>query len=183
MSYTTTERLIHLIDKDAVVNQACAADVLGVSKQRVSQIVKKHGLSLGQRKQPDTLISWPCPGCGAKREMWTRRRNNRAPVVLCKPCRAKEYRVTVKCDACGNERTRYRSELKHLKSNLCRPCHFIAHRPRMVALGRRNKFQDYCKYGHLLAETRRQDKGGAYYCGECNREHSRAKYQRIKAAR
>ena len=83
---TTTERLVRLVEQGEVINQACAALVLGVTRQRISQIVRKEGLSLGLAKgQPNTLIDWPCPNCGTKVEMWTNRRNARSS-AYCTSC-------------------------------------------------------------------------------------------------
>lgn len=87
---TTTERLIRLIDKDAVSSQKCAADVLGVSKQRVHQIVHEEGLSLGRTLQRNTLISWPCPGCGAAVRMWTKARSVER-TTYCRSCSARRF--------------------------------------------------------------------------------------------
>ncbi len=172
---TTTERLIRLVEKGEVNSQACAGRVLGVTASRVQQIAAKEGLTFPGGPQKNTLISWPCPGCGVAREMWTERRST-PPPVLCKPCSAASHQVTLTCETCGKERTVARSERKS-KTNLCRPCYLKADRPRMVALGRahHNKFQEYCHRGHLLAETRRKS-AGRYYCRLCSRENSRRYY-------
>jgi len=60
--------------------------VLGVSRERVRQIVNQRNLTLNA-KQPNTLISWPCPGCGDEVSMWTATRNLRR-TVYCKSCSA-----------------------------------------------------------------------------------------------
>ncbi len=177
---TTTERLIRLVERGEVANQSCAAGVLGVSHQRIQQIAAAEGLTFPKSPQKNTLISWPCPGCGTKREMWTKQRQS-ATAVLCKPCRVASHQVTITCEVCGKERTIPRSESPY-KSTLCRPCWLEADRPRMVALGRanHNKFQEHCHRGHLMAEERRKS-GGRYYCRRCNSENSLRYYYAKKA--
>src|SRR3989304_5606128 len=71
----TTRRLVELVKAGKLVNQNCAAKVLGISRQRVNQIIQREGLKLGREQQPNTLISWPCPGCGQEVKMWTAQRN------------------------------------------------------------------------------------------------------------
>ncbi len=178
---TTTERLIRLVERGEVANQACAAGVLGVTASRVQQIAAKEGLTFPKGPQKNTLISWPCPGCGVKREMWTSKRHH-SPAVLCKPCRKASTRITRTCDACGTERTFPRSQRKS-KTNLCRPCYLKADVPRLAELGRANmgKRNDYCIRGHLMAEARRTTSKGRRYCAPCSRENSLRYYYAKKA--
>ena len=107
---TTTERLVRLVEQGEVINQACAARVLGVSKERVRQIVNAEGLALGRRMQPNTLITWPCPNCGKSVEMWTTQRNHRKG-AYCPPCAShfgtlgqERRRVGRSCEVLGCER-------------------------------------------------------------------------------
>ena len=94
--HPTTLRLIQLVEDDKVINQACAAQLLGVSHQRVQQIVKAEGLMLGSQHQKNTLIEWPCPECGLAVQMWTVSRNQRQS-AYCHACstRARERPVPV----------------------------------------------------------------------------------------
>ncbi len=124
---TTTERLIRLVERGEVVNQACAGRVLGVTRERVRQIVAQEGLRLGRKNQPNTLIEWPCPDCGKTMRMWTKDRNVQ-------------------------------------RTGMCVRC----------ASGR--KKQDYCKRGHLMAETQMWRGDGNRYCGACNRLHAHEQY-------
>ena len=92
---TTSERLIRLVDRDAVRTQQCAADLLGVSYQRVQQILNAEGLRIGRGNQRNTLIKWPCPICGKPVAMWTNQRQ-RKRTAFCRKCagsqsRPKEY--------------------------------------------------------------------------------------------
>ena len=83
---TTTERLVRLVESGKAQSQACAGRALGVSRERVRQIVKAEGLTLGHHtKQPNTLISWPCPACGKSVEMWTVWRQQRRS-AYCTSC-------------------------------------------------------------------------------------------------
>ncbi len=177
---TTTERLIRLVERGEVVNQSCAARVLGVTHQRIQQIAASEGLTFPKAPQKDTLISWPCPGCGVKREMWTHRRSN-STAVLCKPCRKASHQRAITCEACGKEWTVPRSA-RASKTNLCRPCYLKAAAPRLAAVGRANrgKFQEYCQRGHFMAEERRES-GGKYYCRLCSRENALRYYYAKKA--
>ncbi len=88
---TTTERLIRLVERGEVNSQACAGRVLGVTRERVRQIVNKEGLKLGRRVQPNTLIEWPCPDCDKPVQMWTR---------------VRMYRKTVHCASCRTRRAK-----------------------------------------------------------------------------
>ena len=92
--HPTTLRLLRLVENGQVVNQACAATLLGVSHQRVQQIVKAEGLRLGRTWQPNTLITWPCPDCGADVQVWTKHLRDRK-TVYCGACstRARERPV------------------------------------------------------------------------------------------
>ena len=94
--HPTTLRLIQLVEDGKVINQACAAQLLGVSHQRVQQIVKAEGLMLGSQHQKNTLIEWPCPECGIAVQMWTVSRNLRQS-AYCRACstRARERPVPV----------------------------------------------------------------------------------------
>ena len=110
---TTTERLVRLVEQGEVINQACAARVLGVTKERVRQIVNAEGLALGRRMQPNTLITWPCPNCGTSVEMWTVRRQKRRS-AYCTSCARHlntgrpfgAYRQNLQCSAPGCHRQR-----------------------------------------------------------------------------
>ena len=83
---STTERLVRLVESGKAQSQACAARALGVSRERVRQIVNEQGLTIKRFYQPNTLISWPCPGCGRTVEMWSARRNNRK-TAYCQSCK------------------------------------------------------------------------------------------------
>ena len=106
---STTQRLVQLVADGAVCNQTSAARILGVTHQRVQQIVKAEGLSLNAY-QPNTLISWPCPNCGKPVEMWTTQRSAKT-TAYCQPC-ARHFgilgrpkaRTTRRCSAPGCER-------------------------------------------------------------------------------
>lgn len=61
----TTIKLIGLIDKGQVCTQRIAAEKLGVTYQRVQQIMTENGLKFrNPRQQPNTPLEWPCPRCG-----------------------------------------------------------------------------------------------------------------------
>lgn len=166
----TATRLIRLIEKGGVSSQACAAGVLGVSRQRVNQIIAAEGLTLGKQHQPNIRIKWPCPSCGTTVKMWTSARNGRK-TAFCRPCSRKrpDGNVSLVCQDCGKTRLLQRSAAATHKSTLCRPCWIKRDRPRIRALGKA-RLKEYCIHGHLLAETRRRWANGKPYCLTCNRE-------------
>lgn len=116
---STAERLVRLIEQDKVCNQASAARVLGVSRERVRQILNRQGISF-HKHQKNTLISWLCAGCGQKVEMWTVFRNN-PRTGLCNRCAnaARRKRVTIQCADCGERREVRPCEASAVR---CRAC-------------------------------------------------------------
>lgn len=59
---STADRVEALIATGKMESQVCVAQIVGVSKQRVNQIVLKRALPL--RPEENTILRWPCPRCG-----------------------------------------------------------------------------------------------------------------------
>lgn len=128
----TLSRLMEVIDKKEVKNQAEAARVLGISRERIRQLVNKHSLDL---KRPGPHVGYPCEQCGAriirKREQLKR---HRYP-MLCSACARRQQprnRVIMTCRDCGRQKEFRPSYAKHLITGLCNRC-WGKRSPRRVA--------------------------------------------------
>jgi len=66
-------------------SMACIAREIGLTTERVRQILREEGATGFRKRQPNTLISWPCPRCGAEVKMWTNYRNS-GRTTYCVPC-------------------------------------------------------------------------------------------------
>lgn len=115
-------KLKDLLARGAVQTQAEAARALGLSRQRIHQILREHDLTL---KKPPASITFKCAGCEVE---LTRPRNGLRTFKypdLCRLCSAKKRRiqkVTVTCGRCGEERYYPPSVVRRLTSGLCRRC-------------------------------------------------------------
>jgi sulfur relay (sulfurtransferase) DsrC/TusE family protein len=88
---TTFDRVCLLREGDATLSLGQIAERVGVTRQRVHQILKEDGLATARvftSKHP------PCPGCG-KRRPWRHKRE------VCNACRAKTVSVRLRCDHCS----------------------------------------------------------------------------------
>ena len=118
----TLLKLKDLLAKGAVQSQTEAARVLGLSRQRIHQLVREHGLNL--KKSRDS-VTFPCAGCGKE---LTRPRNSVRPYKypdLCRSCGRRQRspgKVTVTCQRCGRERQFPPYVVRRLTSGLCRRC-------------------------------------------------------------
>lgn len=127
-----SHEIVRLVQSGKFQTQQCIADRVGLSRQRVSQVLQNAGIQFGCTKQPNTLLSWPCPGCGATVEMWSELRNHypldeRVFCVACRKLRRREaYWVTLTCPDCGKTREIPRSQARHYKSPQCRSCWYKA---------------------------------------------------------
>lgn len=108
----TTLIIADLIARKPQVDNTCIAKAVGVSRERVRQIRAAHNLGINphSHKVGNTLISWPCPSCGAEVKMWTYDRNQRN-TALCATCRRQEAGLArrielrpVVCPDCGRKR-------------------------------------------------------------------------------
>lgn len=111
----------------------CIAGIVGISGERVRQIREEH--SLRPKRNPNTLITWPCPTCGAEVRMWTSMRNASHPKsVWCRNCcrretgklRRLDLRPVV-CQDCRKERI-YKGRSNALRAmkkppKRCNSCH------------------------------------------------------------
>jgi len=109
MRDTPTRALVYdLISRRPKSTDACMARAIGVSRERVRQIRKGFGILT--RRQPNTLISWPCPGCAVEIKMWTNQRHARK-TAWCARCATREAGharrtplVPIVCPDCGKAR-------------------------------------------------------------------------------
>ena len=119
----TLLRLKGLLANGAVQSQAEAARVLGLSRQRIHQLVRDHDLAL---RKPSGLVTFRCARCG---EELTRQRSSLSTLKhpkLCGSCSRQQRRhpskVTVTCQRCGTERRYPPYIVRRLTSGLCRRC-------------------------------------------------------------
>lgn len=117
----TLLKLKGLLANGTVQSQAEAARALGLSRQRIHQLVRDHDLTL---RKPSGLVTFRCARCGKE---LTKQRSSLATLKhpnLCESCSRAQRRdsITVTCQRCGTER-RYRpSVVRRLTSGLCRRC-------------------------------------------------------------
>ncbi len=87
----------------------CIAGIVGISPERVRQIRQEHGLR--PKRNPDTLLAWPCPECGAEVKMWSSHRHQRK-TAWCSPCasrlapKPRKALLPLVCPDCGEGRIR-----------------------------------------------------------------------------
>ncbi len=118
----TLRKLKDLLADGAVQSQAEAARALGLSRQRIHQLVREHDLNL---RRPSGRVTFRCGGCG---EELTRERSElrfyKHP-DLCRSCALQKRgpgKVTLTCQRCGRERRYPPSVARRLTSGLCRRC-------------------------------------------------------------
>lgn len=83
--------VIGLVGSGKFKTQQCIADYVGLSRQRVSQILQESNINFGRKHSPPgTILRWSCPLCGSIIEMKPSLRNvwKRSP-AHCRPCAAK----------------------------------------------------------------------------------------------
>jgi len=110
----TTQLLLQLIEQRNVQSQTEAARLLGVSRQRIHQIVKREGMDL-HFEPPKPLARPICGTCG---KLFSQRPS--APDTTCYTCLHKK--VVVVCPTCGAERRVIPGYASRLKSALCGAC-------------------------------------------------------------
>lgn len=174
---------LDLISRAPLATNRCIAKTVGISGERVRQIRQEHGLRA--KRYPNTLISWPCPSCGAEVKMWTGARNGRK-TVYCAVCAKREAgkarRVEIPpliCPDCGQGRIRKgRANALHAKKDYpnglrCLQCYWKA----------RRKEKTHCVYGHALTPDNmniymKPDGYVTRRCRTCDARRSRETYQR-----
>ena len=57
-------KLQHLITTRPDMTMACLGQAIGVSKERVRQIIQKKNLPYRSKHNPNILLIWPCLQCG-----------------------------------------------------------------------------------------------------------------------
>jgi Mn-dependent DtxR family transcriptional regulator len=106
----TRDSLVQIVDAEPrKYSQAELARILGVSRQRVHELVKR--LDLNHLMEPKQW-SFYCLDCG--KPIRGRRR--------CRPCWRKLYgaeRVSLSCDFCGKQFERKKSETRRHKFHFC----------------------------------------------------------------
>ena len=101
-----------------VSNRNDLAVALGVSRQRVHQLLTEYGIYLpGSRLEAQVI--WTCAECGLIKNAT---RSNRPERTICPRCYAEQCHVVLVCPTCGKARRTKRSQARHYKSELCRPC-------------------------------------------------------------
>ena len=107
----TTLKLQNLLQQQPNLTQACAARIIGVSRQRIQQINAEKELGMVKLG----WLSWPCPLCGAevRKRRFAARRINSAKAVYCKACQPRichnghvdaPHRSSGNCVMCERER-------------------------------------------------------------------------------
>ena len=117
----TLLKLKGLLANGAVQSQAEAARALGLSRQRIHQLVRDHHLTL---RKPSGLVTFRCARCGKE---LTRQASSLLTLKhpnLCLSCsrQQRRHRITVTCQRCGTERRYPLSVARRLTSGLCRRC-------------------------------------------------------------
>jgi Zn finger protein HypA/HybF involved in hydrogenase expression len=122
MASPTLRQLRDLIRAGAVQSQVEAARKIGLSRQRVNQLVLEHGLEL--RKPPAVNLRFPCTGCGTPIERrQTDVKKLRHPDLCWRCGQATRRRVTERvCSQCGKKRLYKTSGLSLFTTELCRTC-------------------------------------------------------------
>lgn len=110
-----------LAERHPELTQACVARVLGVSRETVSYMAREEGLRFRPHRQPNVLISWPCPGCDGEAQVQVQTKMLRVKrTAYCRRCAL----VRFTCRTCGTERTRAERGIRWL-SGQCRRCNAI----------------------------------------------------------
>jgi hypothetical protein len=116
-SQPAADRLRQLIAEGQVQRQADAVRLLNVSRQNISQLVKRHGIQLARAVRPRRAR----PVCLACRKEYTP--GVRSGDGLCFRCNRKPNRVVLRCESCGAERSVMPSAAKDRKTGLCKTCY------------------------------------------------------------
>ena len=119
---STAVRLVELLATKPVQTQAEAGRMLGISRERVRQLVGALGLELNQRR-PKSIVTCRSCGAGTPRSAAELRRLKHPD--LCKWCahtQRPRAPVVVACRTCGRTRTYNQSAAKRRAGSLCRWC-------------------------------------------------------------
>ena len=170
--HPTALKFLRFVEKQPDGTLTCAARALGVSRQRAGQLRDALAPTFAiVRRQPNQIISWPCPGCGVDVRMRTANRNNRK-TAYCHRCSKWAARgvtqVNVTCPDCLKVRTMSRTEhAANCASDRCHPCavHATKGLPK-----RQSKGSDYCIRGHLKAENKLPS---GHACKACMQERQK----------
>jgi len=157
-----------LLQGPVKLTDTAIAEQVGLSRERIRQI--RSALGVATRRQPNTLISWPCPSCGGTVEMYTNQRNRRQ-TAWCRQCAFKmagaarrKPLVPVICMDCGAERI-YKGRHNALTANKnppkrCNHCHGkwiqASHQP-----------ITHCKWGHEFTPENTYTYNNSRHCKEC----------------
>ena len=101
-----------------VRNRNELATALGVSRQRVHQLITAHGISLAGFCLEARVI-WTCSNCGLLK---ITTRSGRPKGELCLACLREGSRVVIVCPTCGKARRIQKSQAALYKSERCRSC-------------------------------------------------------------
>ena len=194
---TTTSQAIALRQAHPTWKLREIGDQIGVSRERVHQVLKRAGL---ETWHTPTLVIVPCDGCGL---FITKARHDR--FGFCKACLALSKWVTVLCAQCNNTRGIYRQErdsqvrsrehfIQHngkpqermFCSRYCRSSWagihygFIAH-PENIQRGNSGRPRlTHCQRGHPFSpENTSVSADGKRQCKACRAARDNARYHRL----
>lgn len=111
---STLARLVALVREGEAKTQVEAAEKLGVSKQRIHQLVKEYGLSL---KRPPLTVPVVCCVCGRP---FQRSASSPDAGSACFTCL--HPRLVFTCRQCGRSRLLRKGDYDRQKSSLCGSC-------------------------------------------------------------
>ena len=79
-------RIVKLAESGEFSSMRCIGDHVGLTRERVRQVLRSEGVSFRKKQEP-TLLRWPCPDCGTIIERSSLVRNNwRKLPAHCRPC-------------------------------------------------------------------------------------------------
>jgi predicted RNA-binding Zn-ribbon protein involved in translation (DUF1610 family) len=170
-SLNTTEQLKEIIDAGVCTTQLEAAKIIGISRERVRQIVKKQGWEFGKKMTPFKEILWPCPDCGTEVRSDSSHINQRK-TSYCQPCAAHhtshmQASEMFICPDCGEILIFTKQEAARRATQHCRKC---LSRIRKQELGTRTFPVTECLYGHPYDEKNTRRYGMIKICAICQRD-------------
>ena len=118
----TLLKLKDLLARGAVNSQTEAARALGLSRQRIHQLVRENDLYL---PRPSSLVTFRCVGCGVELTRPRSALRSYKYPDLCRSCSRRQRgpgKETVTCQRCGSERRYPPAVVRRLTSGLCRRC-------------------------------------------------------------
>lgn len=118
---STSEKVARIVAKNPRLTLECIGLRVGVSRERVRQIVQRDGLTRVDQQEARRrhLLEWPCPNCGAPCKTWSGGALNRRKTVYCNRCATTNDVGKEPKPYCVNGHAR---TPENLYSGHCRPC-------------------------------------------------------------